>query len=86
MGPETSRTGTRFVGHVSGYARYVSDLEHDTGIPERAEPSDEGSAVEEVATGRSAATPFILLGSVALTIWLAAALAIGIALAVWWLA
>jgi hypothetical protein len=43
------------------------------------------STEEVVARGRAARTPFVLLGSIALTIWAVVALvAIG-ALAVWWL-
>ena len=36
--------------------------------------------------GRWSGTPFVLLGSVALTIWLVVAVVAGIVLLVWWLA
>ena len=41
--------------------------------------------VREVARGRSARTPFLLLGSVAATVWGVAALIAGVALLLWWL-
>lgn len=41
--------------------------------------------VREVARGRSTRTPFLLLGSVAVTVWGVAALIAGIALLLWWL-
>jgi hypothetical protein len=41
--------------------------------------------VREVARGKSARTPFLLLGSVAATVWGIAALIAGIALLLWWL-
>jgi hypothetical protein len=41
--------------------------------------------VREVARGRSARTPFLVLGSVAATVWAAAALIAGVALLLWWL-
>jgi hypothetical protein len=41
--------------------------------------------VREVARGRSTRTPFLVLGSVAATVWGVAALIVGIALLLWWL-
>jgi hypothetical protein len=41
--------------------------------------------VREVARGKSARTPFLVLGSVAATLWGVAALIVGIALLLWWL-
>jgi hypothetical protein len=41
--------------------------------------------VREVARGRSTRTPFLLLGSVAATVWGLAALIAGVALLLWWL-
>jgi hypothetical protein len=45
-------------------------------------PEDE---VREVARGKSTRTPFLLLGSVAATVWGTAALIAGVALLLWWL-
>jgi hypothetical protein len=41
--------------------------------------------VREVARGRSTRTPLLVLGSVAATVWAAAALLVGVALLLWWL-
>ena len=41
--------------------------------------------VREVARGRSTRTPFVVLGSVAATVWAVAALIVGVALVLWWL-
>jgi hypothetical protein len=41
---------------------------------------------DAVRRGRWSGTPFVLLGSVALTIWLVVGLVAGIVLLVWWLA
>jgi hypothetical protein len=41
--------------------------------------------VREVARGRSARTPFLVLGSVAATVWGVAALIAVVALLLWWL-
>jgi hypothetical protein len=41
--------------------------------------------VREVARGKSTRTPFLVLGSVAATVWTAAALIVGVALLLWWL-
>ena len=49
----------------------------------------EGSPVEQeartVSRGRAARTPFVVLGSVAAVVWLAAGLIVLVALLVWWL-
>jgi hypothetical protein len=41
--------------------------------------------VREVTRGRSTRTPFLVLGSVAATVWAVAALIAGVALLLWWL-
>ena len=41
--------------------------------------------VREVARGKSTRTPFLVLGSVAATVWGVAALIVGVALVLWWL-
>ena len=47
----------------------------------------EGESVEDVVRrGRWSGTPFVLLGSVAASIWLVVAVVAAIALLVWWLA
>jgi hypothetical protein len=49
----------------------------------------EGSAVEQeartVSRGRASRTPFVVLGSVATVVWLAAGLIVLAAILVWWL-
>jgi hypothetical protein len=56
---------------------------------QREDGSDDESPAADVertlAEGRSAATPFVLLGSVAFVVWGAAALVALVALLVWWL-
>lgn len=63
--------------------------------PESAEPevpagedtSAPGDSMEDVVRrGRWSGTPFVLLGSVAATIWLVVAVVAGLVLLVWWLA
>ena len=41
--------------------------------------------VREVARGKSTRTPFLVLGSVAATVWAVAALIVGVSLVLWWL-
>lgn len=41
--------------------------------------------VREVARGRSTRMPFLVLGSIAATVWAAAALISSLALLLWWL-
>jgi hypothetical protein len=41
--------------------------------------------MREVARGKSTRTPFLVLGSVAATVWAVAALIVGVALVLWWL-
>ena len=58
---------------------------------EQEEPADDAPGPEEsvedaVRRGKWSGTPFVLLGSVALTIWLVVAVVAGIVLLVWWLA
>lgn len=50
-----------------------------------AEPDDAASAETNVARGRSPATPFVLLGSVAAVVWAAVAIVSLAALLIWWL-
>ena len=46
-----------------------------------------GETVEDVVRrGRWSGTPFVVLGSVALTIWLVVGVVAGLVLLVWWLA
>jgi hypothetical protein len=52
-------------------------------IPERSVPA--GQTEEAVARGRAASTPFVLLGSVAVTIWIVVALVTAAVFLVWWL-
>ena len=54
--------------------------------PAGTETSDAPGPVEDAVTrGRSAGTPFVLLGGVALTIWTVVALVAGVLLLLWWL-
>ena len=56
---------------------------------EQGQPADDGpeeSVEDAVRRGRWSGTPFVLLGSVALTIWLVVGVVAGIVLLVWWLA
>ena len=54
--------------------------------PEAPEPSEPADLVEKtLVRGRSAATPFALLGGVALVIWVVVALVALVLLLVWWL-
>jgi hypothetical protein len=55
----------------------------DTTPVESDEPDE--PIVEEVAHGRSSATPFLVLGGVAATIWAAVVLVAGGVLLLWWL-
>jgi hypothetical protein len=52
----------------------------------RGEDQDRAGVEEKNAAGRAASTPFMLLGSVAVTVWTAAAVVTGAALLAWWLA
>ena len=49
-------------------------------------PARDDSMEDVVRRGRWSGTPFVLLGSVAATIWLVVALVAGLALLAWWLA
>lgn len=60
-----------------------ADDEPGATTPERSVPA--GPTEEAVARGRAAGTPFILLGSVAVTIWTVVAIVTAAALLVWWL-
>ena len=60
-------------------------------IEQERQPSEDAlrpdeSVEDAVRRGRWSATPFVLLGSVALTIWLVVGVVAGIVLLVWWLA
>jgi hypothetical protein len=48
------------------------------------QPEDVGPKLEtEVASGRSTRTPFLLIGGVAVAVWLTAALITGVILVIW---
>jgi hypothetical protein len=64
--------------------RVPDRVEQDARPPEDAPQPDE-SMEETVRRGRWSGTPFVLLGSVALTIWLVVAIVTGVVLLVWWL-
>ena len=49
-------------------------------------PGPDESMEDVVRRGRWSGTPFVLLGSVAATLWLVVALVAGLALLAWWLA
>ena len=58
---------------------------------EQGQPADDAQRPDEsvedaVRRGKWSGTPFVLLGSVALTIWLVVGVVAGIVLLVWWLA
>ena len=58
---------------------------------EQRQPADDAqqpdeSVEEAVRRGKWSGTPFLLLGSVAVTIWLVVGVVAGIVLLVWWLA
>ena len=60
-------------------------------IEQERQPSEDAlrpdeSVEDAVRRGRWSATPFVLLGSIALTIWLVVGVVAGIVLLVWWLA
>ena len=60
-------------------------IEQEAPVPDDA--PQPGECVEDaVRRGRWSGTPFVLLGSVALTIWLVVGIVAGIVLLVWWLA
>ena len=60
-------------------------IEQETPPAEDAVRPDE-SVEDAVRRGRWSGTPFVLLGSVALTIWLVVGIVAGVVLLVWWLA
>ena len=60
-------------------------MEHEGQPADDALRPDE-SVEDAVRRGKWSATPFVLLGSVALTIWLVVGVVAGIVLLVWWLA
>jgi hypothetical protein len=62
--------------------RHADDESGQT-TPERTVPA--GPTEEAVARGRAASTPFVLLGSVAVTIWAVVAIISAAVLLVWWL-
>ena len=49
-------------------------------------PRPDESLEDVVRRGRWSGTPFVLLGSIAVTIWLVVGVVAGIVLVVWWLA
>lgn len=60
-------------------------IEQGPPVPDDA-PQPGESVEDAVRRGRWSGTPFVLLGSVALTIWLVVGIVAGIVLLVWWLA
>jgi hypothetical protein len=61
-------------------------IEGGAARPAGTETSDAPGPVEDAVTrGRSAGTPFVLLGGVALTIWTVVALVAAVLLLLWWL-
>jgi hypothetical protein len=52
---------------------------------ESPEERDTTEVAEELARGRSPATPFVLLGSVAFAVWSAVAVVALAAVLIWWL-
>lgn len=60
-------------------------IEQEAPVPDDA-PQPGESVEDAVRRGRWSGTPFVLLGSVALTIWLVVGIVAGIILLVWWLA
>ena len=62
------------------------DRAEQEGLPADDAPLPDESVEDAVRRGRWSATPFVLLGSVALTVWLVVGVVAGIVLLVWWLA
>jgi hypothetical protein len=56
-------------------------MSQDRGLEDRIRDEE-----QEIASGRSAATPFVVIGVVALTIAVAVALLVGLVFLVFWLA
>ncbi len=54
--------------------------------PSEVAPRQDGSLEDVVRRGRWSGTPFVLLGSIAVTVWLVVGVVAGIVLVVWWLA
>jgi hypothetical protein len=54
--------------------------------PSEDAPRPDESLEDVVRRGRWSGTPFVMLGGVAVTIWLVVGVVAGIVLAVWWLA
>ena len=73
------------VGRAGQEVRVVDRIEQQGKASEDAVRPDE-SVEDAVRRGRWSATPFVLLGSVALTLWLVVGVVAGIVLLVWWLA
>ena len=64
----------------------MADRADDEAPPPEDAPS-EGESVEDVVRrGRWSGTPFVVLGSVAVTIWLVVGVVAALVLLVWWLA
>jgi hypothetical protein len=64
----------------------VVDRVEQEGLPTEDAVKPDESVEDAVRRGRWSGTPFVLLGSVAVTIWLVVAVVAGILLLVWWLA
>ena len=64
----------------------MADRADEEGPPPEDAPR-EGESVEDVVRrGRWSGTPFVVLGSVAVTIWLVVGVVAALVLLVWWLA
>lgn len=54
--------------------------------PSEVSPQQDEPLEDVVRRGRWSGTPFVLLGGIAVTIWLVVGVVAGIVLVVWWLA
>ena len=81
--------GNRFATWAVGYSRDMVDDRQTTrddvaeASPGPSKPA--GPTEASVARGRSSATPFVLLGGIAFTIWTVVAIVTLAVLLVWWL-
>jgi hypothetical protein len=71
-------TSKRFRVAAEGYASRMSE---DRGVEDRIRDEE-----QEIASGRSAATPFVVVGAVAVTIAVVVALVVALVFVVFWLA
>ncbi len=67
--------------------RIESQDRQDSDVPVGEDTAAPGDSMEDVVRrGRWSGTPFVVLGSVAVTIWLVVAAVAGLAMLAWWLA